>query len=92
MIKSELVQKIAEKNSHLSHREVERLVSAIFDEITNALSAGGRVELRGFGAFSVKSRPERVGRNPRTGQKVEISEKNVPYFKTGKLLKERLNK
>ncbi len=92
MIKSELVQKIAEKNSHLSHREVERLVSAIFDEITNALSAGGRVELRGFGAFSVKSRPERVGRNPRTGQKVEISEKNVPYFKTGKLLKELLNK
>ena len=92
MIKSELVQKIAEKNSHLSHREVERLVSAIFDEITNALSAGGRVELRGFGAFSVRSRPERVGRNPRTGQKVEISEKNVPYFKTGKLLKERLNK
>ncbi len=92
MIKSELVQKIAEKNLHLSHREVERLVSAIFDEITNALSAGGRVELRGFGAFSVKSRPGRVGRNPRTGQKVEISEKNVPYFKTGKLLKERLNK
>ena len=92
MIKSELVQKIAEKNSHLSHREVERLVSAIFDEITNALSAGGRVELRGFGAFSVKSRPGRVGRNPRTGQKVEISEKNVPYFKTGKLLKERINR
>ena len=92
MIKSELVQKIAEKNSHLSHREVERLVNAIFDEITNALSSGGRVELRGFGAFSVKSRPGRVGRNPRTGQKVEISEKNVTYFKTGKLLKERLNK
>ena len=92
MIKSELVQKIAEKNSHLSHREVERLVSAIFDEISYALSAGGRVELRGFGSFSVKSRPGRVGRNPRTGQKVEISEKNVPYFKTGKLLKERLNK
>ena len=92
MIKSELVQKIAEKNSHLSHREVERLVSTIFDEITNALSSGGRVELRGFGAFSVKSRPGRLGRNPRTGQKVEIPEKNVPYFKTGKLLKERLNK
>ena len=92
MIKSELVQKIAEKNSHLSHREVERLVAAIFDEKTNALAAGSRVELRGFGAFSVKSRPGRVGRNPRTGQKVEISEKNVPYFKTGKLLKERLNK
>ena len=92
MIKSELVQKIADENSHLSHREVERLVSTIFDEITNALASGRRVELRGFGAFSVKSRPSRVGRNPRTGEQVEVSEKNVPYFKTGKLLKERLNK
>ncbi len=91
MIKSELVQKIAEENAHLSHREVERLVSAIFDEITNALATGRRVELRGFGAFSVKVRPRRIGRNPRTGERVEVEEKNVPYFKTGKLLKERLN-
>ena len=92
MIKSELVQKIADENSHLSHREVERLVSTIFDEIINALASGRRVELRGFGAFSVKSRPSRLGRNPRTGEKVEVAKKNVPYFKTGKLLKERLNR
>ncbi len=92
MIKSELVQKIADENAHLSYREVERLVSTIFDEIINALASGRRVELRGFGAFSVKSRPSRVGRNPRTGEQVEVSKKNVPYFKTGKLLKERLNK
>ena len=91
MIKSELVQKIADENTHLSHREVERLVTTLFDEITGALAAGRRVELRGFGAFSVKSRPERVGRNPRTGQRVDISEKRAPYFKTGKALKERLN-
>ena len=92
MIKSELVQKIADENSHLSHREVERLVSTIFDEIANALASGRRVELRGFGAFSVKSRPGRLGRNPKTGERVEVGEKIVPYFKTGKLLKERLNK
>ena len=92
MIKSELVQKIADENSHLSHREVERLVSTIFDEIINALASGRRVELRGFGAFSVKSRPSRLGRNPRTGEQVEVAKKNVPYFKTGKLLKERLNR
>lgn len=91
MIKSELVQKIADENTHLSHREVERLVTTLFDEITGALAAGRRVELRGFGAFSVKSRPKRVGRNPRTGQRVDISEKRAPYFKTGKALKERLN-
>ena len=92
MIKSELVQKIADENSHLSHREVERLVSTIFDEIINALASGRRVELRGFGAFSVKSRPGRLGRNPRTGEQVEVAKKKVPYFKTGKLLKERLNR
>ncbi len=91
MIKSELVQKIADENTHLSHREVERLVTTLFDEITGALAAGRRVELRGFGAFSVKSRPKRVGRNPRTGHRVDISEKRAPYFKTGKALKERLN-
>ncbi len=92
MIKSELVQKIADENSHLSHREVERLVSTIFEEITNALASGRRVELRGFGAFSVKSRPSRLGRNPRTGERVEVAKKNIPCFKTGKLLKERLNR
>jgi len=92
MIKSELIAKIAEANPHLYHRDVERIVSTIFDEITSALSRGDRVELRGFGAFSVKGRPARTGRNPRTGDQVEVAEKRVPYFKTGKDLRERLNK
>lgn len=91
MIKSELINKIAEDNPHLFHRDVERIVSKIFDEITDALARGDRVELRGFGAFSIKSRPARVGRNPRTGEKVEVAEKRVPYFKTGKDLREKLN-
>lgn len=91
MIKSELIAKIAESNPHLYHRDVERIVSTIFEEITSALVKGQRVELRGFGAFSVKTRPERVGRNPRTGDKVNVAEKHVPYFKTGKDLRERLN-
>ncbi|MXN66741.1 integration host factor subunit beta [Stappia sp. GBMRC 2046] len=91
MIKSELVQRISEQNPHLYQRDVENIVNAILDEITEALKRGDRVELRGFGAFSVKNRPARVGRNPRTGQKVEVSEKNVPFFKTGKEMRERLN-
>jgi integration host factor subunit beta len=91
MIKSELVQTIANRNPHLFLRDVENIVNAIFDEITNALAEGNRVELRGFGAFSVKNRPARVGRNPRTGEAVEIEEKWVPFFKTGKELRERLN-
>ncbi|NRG16464.1 integration host factor subunit beta [Rhizobiales bacterium] len=91
MIKSELVQRISEQNPHLYQRDVENIVNAILDEITDALKRGDRVELRGFGAFSVKNRPARVGRNPRTGQKVEVSEKNVPFFKTGKEMRERLN-
>lgn len=91
MIKSELINKIAEENPHLFHRDVERIVSTIFDEITAALAEGNRVELRGFGAFSVKERPARVGRNPRTGEQVQVDEKRVPYFKTGKELRERLN-
>jgi len=91
MIKSELVQVIANRNPHLFLRDVENIVNAIFDEITEALAAGNRVELRGFGAFSVKSRPARTGRNPRTGDAVEVEEKWVPFFKTGKELRERLN-
>ncbi len=91
MIKSELVQKIADNNPHLYQRDVENIVNAILDEITEALASGNRVELRGFGAFSVKNRPARVGRNPRTGEKVEVEEKWVPFFKTGKELRERLN-
>jgi integration host factor subunit beta len=91
MIKSELVQRIADKNPHLYHRDVENIVNAILGEITNALSRGDRVELRGFGAFSVKRRDARVGRNPRTGEHVSVEQKSVPFFKTGKEMRERLN-
>lgn len=91
MIKSELVHLITERNPHLYQRDVENIVNAIFDEITAALSRGDRVELRGFGAFSVKNRPARIGRNPRTGARVNVEEKWVPFFKTGKELRERLN-
>lgn len=91
MTKSELVLRLAEKNPHLFQRDVERIVGTIFDEISNALAKGDRVELRGFGAFSVKSREARVGRNPRTGEAVSVSEKFVPFFKAGKDLRDRLN-
>ncbi len=91
MIKSELVMRLAERNPHLFQRDVERIVSTVFEEISAALARGDRVELRGFGAFSVKHRPARVGRNPRTGARVQVAEKFVPFFKTGKELRERLN-
>ena len=91
MIRSELVQKIAEENPHLTQRHVERVLNTVFDEIINALEKGDRVELRGFGAFSVKSRDARIGRNPRTGESVKVENKKVPFFKTGKLLRDRLN-
>ncbi len=91
MTKSELIQRIAEINPHLYHRDVERIVTTIFDEISEALALGERVELRGFGAFSVKRRDARIGRNPRTGEAVNVAEKHIPFFKTGKLLRERLN-
>lgn len=91
MIRSELIQKIADDNPHLYQRDVERIVNTIFDEITTSMARGDRVELRGFGAFSVKKRDSRVGRNPRTGETVNVEEKHVPFFKTGKLLRDRLN-
>ena len=91
MIKSELIQKIAAANPHLFHRDVERIVNVIFDEIVDALARGDRVELRGFAAFTVKHRPAREGRNPRTGEPVPVEEKFVPFFKTGKDLRDRLN-
>jgi integration host factor subunit beta len=92
VIKSELVQKIAEANPHLFHKDVEHIVNVILDEIVDTLAANKRVELRGFGAFSVKHRPERLARNPRTGDKVPVEEKFIPFFKTGKDLHRRLNK
>ena len=91
MIRSELIQKIADENPHLTQRHVERIVATVFDEIIAALARGDRVELRGFGAFSVKEREARIGRNPRTGEAVEVEDKRVPFFKTGKLLRDRLN-
>ncbi|MHA1547737.1 MAG: integration host factor subunit beta [Alphaproteobacteria bacterium] len=91
MIKSKLVRQIADRNPHLYQRDVEHIVNAILDEIGAALARGDRVELRGFGAFSVKNRPARTGRNPRTGTTVEVTEKHVPFFKTGKEMRERLN-
>lgn len=91
MIRSELIQKIAEENPHLQQRHAEAIVNTIFEEIIEALARGDRVELRGFGAFSVKLRDARIGRNPRTGETVEVEEKCVPFFKAGKLLRERLN-
>lgn len=91
MIKSELIDKLAEANPHLYHRDVERVVNTILDDITEALARGERVELRGFGAFSVRHRPARVGRNPRTGDSVAVKEKHVPFFKTGKELRERVD-
>ena len=91
MIKSELIQVIAQKNPHLYQRDVERIINTVFDRIIKALANGDRVELRGFGAFSVKAREARQGRNPRTGETVPVEEKRVPFFKTGKELRERLN-
>jgi len=91
MTKSELIQRLAERNPHLYQRDIEKIVGTIFDEITDALARGDRVELRGFGAFSVKRRDARTGRNPRTGESVDVGEKCVPFFKTGKQLRERLN-
>jgi integration host factor subunit beta len=91
MTKSELILRLAEMNPHLFQRDIERIVSTIFEEISAALARGDRVELRGFGAFSVKRRGSRLGRNPRTGEAVSVSEKHIPFFKTGKELRERLN-
>ncbi|GAA0735203.1 integration host factor subunit beta [Sphingomonas trueperi] len=91
MIRSELVQLLVQENPGLSVREVEKIVSIFFDEIVGRLSEDGRVELRGFGAFSTRARDARVGRNPRTGESVEVDAKRVPYFKPGKEMRIRLN-
>ena len=91
MTKSELITLIGQMNPHLYQRDVERIVSTVFDEISAALARGDRVELRGFGAFSIKRREARVGRNPRTGDAVTVARKVIPFFKTGKQLRDRLN-
>lgn len=91
MTKSDLIKRLAEANPHLTQRDIEKIVSTVFDEVTEALARRDRVELRGFGAFSVRAREARTGRNPRTGEEVKVPDKVVPYFKTGKELRERLN-
>ena len=91
MIRSELIQKIADENPHLFQRDVEKIVNTIFEEITNAMARGDRVELRGFGAFSVKKRDARIGRNPRTGETIKIKASKNPAFKAGKALKDAVN-
>lgn len=92
MTRSELIEKIANKNPHLMVKDVERIVAVVFDKIINSLANGDRVEFRGFGAFSVRQRTPRVAKNPRTGEQVQVEERNIPHFKTGKQLFELLNK
>ena len=91
MIRSELLQALASDNPDLRPDEIEQVVDIFFDEIAQRLAEGGRVELRGFGAFSTRGREARVGRNPRTGEAVSVPAKRVPYFKPGKEMRERLN-
>ena len=91
MIKSELIEKLAAENPHLTQAEVERLVNVVLGRMVETLSDGGRVEIRGFGAFSVRHRPARQGRNPRTGEAVDVPAKRVPYFKPGKEMRNALN-
>ena len=91
MIRSELVDVLAQENPGLSHREIDSIVTIFFDEIVDQRATGGRVELRGFGAFSTRGREARQGRNPRTGETVDIPGKKVPYFKPGKEMRARLN-
>jgi integration host factor subunit beta len=91
MIKSELISALATENPHLTQKDVEQVVTVIIDTVVGALEGGGRVELRGFGAFSVRTRPARSGRNPKTGQPVSVKAKHVPFFKSGKELRARLN-
>ena len=91
MIKSELISALAAENLHLTHRDIERVVSVILETMSDSLEKGGRIELRGFGAFSVRARSARAGRNPRTGASVDVRAKHVPFFRSGKELRARLN-
>lgn len=91
MIRSELIKKLAEENPGLAEGDIDGIVAVFFEEIAGRLATDGRVELRGFGAFSTRSRTARTGRNPRTGESVDVSAKRVPYFKPGKEMRARLN-
>jgi len=92
MIKSDLIARIASQNPHLYQRDIENIVNAIIDEIVKALDRGDRVELRGFGVFSAKIRGARKGRNPKTGAEVQVAQRVLPFFKTGKEMRARLNR
>lgn len=92
MTRSELIAGMAEDNPHLTVADVERIIATLFDEMTSALARGERVELRGFGAFIIKRRRARTGRDPRTGETIDVAEKSIPFFKAGKELRERINK
>ena len=90
--KSELIERIAQKQSHLQHKDIELSIKSIIEQMSSVLSSGGRIEVRGFGSFSLHFRPPRMGRNPKTGETVSLDGKYVPHFKPGKQLKERINK
>jgi integration host factor subunit beta len=91
MTKSELIEILATKNSHLNHKDVELAVKSLLDQMSHALATGQRIEIRGFGSFSLHYRPPRIGRNPKTGESVALAAKYVPHFKPGKELRERVN-
>ncbi len=91
MTKCELIDRMTEKYPYLTHRDVEAIVNTVFDEMKEALLDGGRIEIRGFGSFKIKERKERTGRNPKTGEPVEVPHTRLPYFKVGRELQERIN-
>jgi len=90
--KSELIEKISQKQKHLQPKDIELAVKSVIEQMSDALSSGERIEIRGFGSFSLHFRPPRIGRNPKTGESVSLSGKHVPHFKPGKVLRERVNK
>ena len=92
MTKSELIEILAAKNSHLNHKDIELAVKSLLEQMSWALSSGQRIEIRGFGSFSLHYRPPRIGRNPKTGEKVKVKPKKLPFFKPGKGLREMVNK
>lgn len=91
MTKSELIEILAAKNSHLNHKDVELAVKSLIEQMSQSLSTGNRIEIRGFGSFSLHYRPPRMGRNPKTGEAVALAAKYVPHFKPGKELRERVD-
>lgn len=91
MMKSELIERIARKQSHLAYKDIELAVKSLLEQMSNSLSNGERIEIRGFGSFSLHFRPPRTGRNPKTGDSVSLPGKHVPHFKPGKELRERVN-